>query len=351
MSLSLDEVSSKVEAFLQEKWKKPVTIASIEKIFGGASRETFRLKVDSQEDGGDNKVSEGMILRRDPPTSLIDTERELEYNAYDAIYPTEIPVPEPLYLENDPKWLAQPFSLMREIKDSQTDISLLTEEERQDIGQQKWQILGKLAGFDPLKLGFQEFMEVPELDACAHEQLSYWEKVINEDEIHPQPIAQAAIRWLKEHKPPPAQKLCVVHGDYRTGNFLFNSEAGITAILDWEMCHLGDPLEDLAWSCDPLWCWGEPALMGKLLPYKEVVSVWEEASGLKVNEAAFNWWRVFASVKAIAIWISSTEDYQAGESHDAILALAGWVMTERQNRILLDYLSPHSQHQFARPLL
>lgn len=350
MTLTLAEVTEGVEKFLAEKEGRSASVAHIEKIFGGASRETFLLQVRHKGLSGE-EVTEGLVLRRDPPTSLIDTERELEYSAYAAIYPTEIPVPEPLYLENDPKWLGQPFSLMREIRDSQTDVSLLQDSERQQIGQQKWEILGKLAALDPIELGFDKFVPVPKVNDCASRELSYWEKVINTDEIHPQPVVQAAIRWLKANLPVAAQKLSVVHGDYRSGNFLFNMDSGITAILDWEMCHLGDPLEDLAWSCDPLWCWGEPERMGKLLPYQQVVKIWEAASGLKVDEKAFAWWRLFVSIKAIAIWISSTEDFQAGESHDAILAFAGWVMTDRQNRILLDYLSPDSQHQFGRPVL
>jgi hypothetical protein len=52
------------------------------------------------------------------------------------------------------------------------------------------------------------------------------------------------------------------------------------------------------------------------------------------------WWRIFASVKAVAIWISSSENFEKGEGKDSILAMAGWVMTDRQNRILLNYFAP-----------
>ena len=58
---------------------------------------------------------------------------------------------------------------------------------------------------------------------------------------------------LRRTPPPPAQKISVVHGDYRTGNFLHDGDGVIRGILDWEMAHLGDPLEDLAWALDPLW--------------------------------------------------------------------------------------------------
>lgn len=344
-TLTPAEVAPRMAAFLQEKWGKPVEVAEIEKIFGGASRETFRLRVQM---GAETR---GLIVRRDPPSSLIDTERKLEYGAYSAIFPTDVPVPEPLFLEDDPQWLGRPFSVMAEIAGGQTDVGTLNEEQRRRIGEQKWRLLGQLATYDPIELGFDAFTDVPSPDRCATRELDYWAGVIEEDEIHPQPIAHAAIRWLRTHMPPPAQKLSVVHGDYRTGNFLFSPDEGIKGILDWEMCHIGDPLEDLAWSLDPLWSWEQPALGGRLLPRDEAIAIWEQASGLTVDRKVFDWWRVFASLKGLAIWISSSEDFHNGASKDAILAYAGWVMTDRQNRILLDYLSPLSRNEFGGSVL
>jgi len=344
VTLALDEVAQKTAAYLEEKWLRKVVVTNIEKIFGGASRETYRLEV--EVDG----KSRGLILRRDPKTSLIDTERKLEYGAYVAIYPTDIPVPEPLFLENDPSILQQPFSIMAAIDGAVTDANMLNEDQKQQIGMEKWQLLGALAAKDPLELGFDSFMEVPEVDQCAPRELAYWEKIILADQIHPQPIALAAIRWLKANLPPPAQKLCVVHGDYRTGNFLFEPNDGIKAVLDWEMCHLGDPLEDLAWSLDPLWNWDDAENAGRLLPHSEAIRIWEESSGLRVDLEVFRWWRVFASLKGLAIWISSSEDFQNGEGKDSILAMAGWLMTDRQNRILLDHLSPHASRELTGSL-
>ena len=101
-------------------------------------------------------------------------------------------------------------------------------------------------------------------------------------------------------------------------------------------------MEDLAWSLDPLWSWGEPELAGRLIPIEDAIGIWQETCGLECDRAALRWWRIFVAVKALAIWISSSEDFKSGEGKDAILAMAGWVMTDRQNRILLDYLSPEA---------
>ena len=78
---SLEEVGQKVGEYLAGKWQKSVTTTQVDQVFGGASRETYILKLDVAGE------SQGVVVRRDPPTSLIDTERALEYGAYRLIHP------------------------------------------------------------------------------------------------------------------------------------------------------------------------------------------------------------------------------------------------------------------------
>ena len=194
-------------------------------------------------------------------------------------------------------------------------------------------------------------MDVPTREDCALRELDYWAGVIAADSLHPQPIAAAAIRWLKRELPRKAEKLCLVHGDYRSGNFLYDQTGTIRGILDWEMAHIGDPLEDLAWSLDPLWGWPERHLAGgsAAAPPRDPDLASGERHRSSIRDA-FRWWQVFASIKGLAIWISSTEDFANGTTKEPILAMAGWVMTDRQNRILVDRLSPDSTYRYAEPL-
>lgn len=347
MHPALAPLGERFVAYLSDRWQEPLTLTGIEQIPGGASRETYRVRVDGP--GG----SRGLILRRDPVSSLIDTERALEYRTYQAVHGTAIPVPEPLILEEDPSHLDRPFSVMREIAGCESAVAALAQPPfdglRERIGERKWSLLGQLAAMDPGQLGVTSFMDVP--DHPARRELDYWAGVIDADALHPQPVAQAAIRWLRRHLPAPSARRCLVHGDYRSGNFLFDAEGEIRGVLDWEMAHVGDPLEDLAWSLDPLWGWPERTLAGGLLPRERAIAIWQRASGIEVDRETFRWWQVFASLKGLAIWISSTEDFVNGQSKEPILAVAGWVMTDRQNRILLDRLDPASTHDYAEPLL
>lgn len=347
MSNPLLPLANRLAEYLTGRWGSTVSATAIEQIPGGASRETYRLKLLV------NGESRGVVLRRDPPSSLIDTERSLEYRTYEAAWRAGIPVPEPLLLEEDPGALERPFSLMAEVTGCQSAIANLLlppyDAVRDTIARKKWTLLGELARQDVHDLGVDAFMDIP--DHPAERELAYWANVIRTDALTRQPVAEAAIRWLERHLPAPSGRICLVHGDYRSGNFLYDERGEIPALLDWEMAHIGDPLEDLAWSLDPLWGWPDKALAGGLLPREEAIGLWEAASGMVVDRDAFRWWQVFASLKGLAIWISSTEDFANGTTKEPILAIAGWMMTDRQNRILVDRLRPGSPHHYTEALL
>jgi aminoglycoside phosphotransferase (APT) family kinase protein len=347
MDSPLNILGSQLAEYLTERWATDVSLRDIEQIPGGASRETYRLAL---EVAGERR---GVILRRDPPSSLIDTERALEYQTYEAAFRAGIPVPEPLLLEENPEVLERPFSLMAEVTGCETAIANLTmppfDAVRESIAHRKWSLLGDLASRDIADLGVTEFMEIPA--DPARRELDYWAEVIRTDALTAQPVAAATIRWLERHIPEPSGELCLVHGDYRSGNFLFNADGEIPALLDWEMAHIGDPLEDLAWSLDPLWAWPDKTLAGGLLPREAALTIWEESSGRTVDRDRFRWWQVFASLKGLAIWISSTEDFANGATKEPILAVAGWLMSDRQNRILVDRLRPDSPRRYAEAVL
>lgn len=340
METRIDQLRAGLEGFLSAEWRPDVRVDGLRHVPGGASRETWLFRATS---GGEMR---GLVVRIDPETSLIETDRRTEYRAMEAAYKAGLPAPEPLFLVEGPEWLGRPFSITAEVAGCRTAAETIPAEHRQSLGKQKWSILGRLAALDPGSLRLGEVMRSTTPETCALEQLDHWAAVIAEDEIHPNPVAHAAIRWLRRNPPPPAQKLALVHGDFRTGNFLYAPDGQIKAVLDWEMAHFGDPLEDLAWSLDPLWSWGEPMLAGRLLPHAAAVDCWEAASGLTVDLAALRWWRVFAAVKGIAIWISSSEDFHNGVGKPLILAIAGWLATDRQQQVLADYLSPSSQQRF-----
>jgi aminoglycoside phosphotransferase (APT) family kinase protein len=320
---------------------RDVVVDSLSRIPGGASRETYRLRL-TYRDAAGAPVEQRLILRRDPPASLIETERSVEFAAYRAFEGSAVPVPKMLWLEEGSEALAAPFFIAEEITGFESSPTALLAEpylsNAAKMGARKWGILGEISRADPQALGLTAIWEVPAPDQCWRRELDYWEGVIDADALEPQPIIRAAIRWLRACPPAPAQKISVVHGDFRTGNFLYDAEGEIHGVLDWEMAHLGDPLEDLGWGLNRIWCWGGDDRRGALLPREQAVAIWERASGLKADEAALHWWELFNCVKGQGIWISSAKAWADGGNRDPILIFSSWRMLNMQDRAALELM-------------
>lgn len=325
----MEDLAPRLERYLRHAMPaaSEMSITHLTRIHGGASRETYRVRISFSQGG--RSLERGLIVRRDPADSLIETERSLEFAAYGAFHGSAIPVPRPLFLEMDPAWLGSPFFVMEEVRDAEAASPFALDpfgEHKESIGNDFWSLLGRLARHDPDTVDLGEGSTRPAADDCWRQELDHWQRVIEEDELTPEPLLWATLRRLRRNPPPPPAKLAVVHGDYRTGNFL-HRDGRIVAVLDWEMCHLGEPLEDVAWALNPLWCFLQPALPGQMIPRANALDLWQRESGIQIDETALAWWELFSTVKGLAIWISSSKAYVSTGNKDPVLAFTGWWCT------------------------
>ena len=329
-----ETLSERLQQYLSKHWGGTVTVRDLARIPGGASRETYRF--DAVLDG----KTRGLILRRDPVGSLIDTDRQIEFLAYKSFHGI-VPVPEPLILETQGGVLERPFFIMDRVDGGKTPSVMMLEpygEHANAIGGEMFAILGRIAHSDPSRLPLAQCFASPDPSLCWREQLDAWQAVIERDERHPQPIVRAAMRRLRRNPPKAAQRVSVVHGDYRSGNLLHDGRGRILAVLDWEMAHLGDPLEDLAWCCDPLWNHFDENHVAGTIPEAEAIATWERESRLAVDMAALAWWKLFSAVKGCAIWTTSSKEFVEG-GHDLVLGFAGTYSARRHDRIMADRLA------------
>lgn len=316
-------------------------VTHLTRIHGGASRQTYAIDISYETAQG--AVTKELICRRDPPDSLIDTSRKVEFAAIQSMADAGIPAPEALFLEEDTGPLGAPFFVMGRIPvgvaGNPFQISELGEH-LSAIGEQVFEYIGKIAAVDPAGSPLAKVIDAPAPDQCWKRELDYWESEIDKHARKPEPIAKAAIRHLRRNPPPPAQKLSIVHGDFRTGNYLHDEAGTVTAVLDWEMAHIGDPYEDLAWACDPLWGGGDLTRAAGLLEWPKAIELWQQHSGCTFDFTGFEWWSIFSHVKAIAIWISSARAYAEGANDDPILAWSGWFTHAAHERIIASRLAP-----------
>jgi aminoglycoside phosphotransferase (APT) family kinase protein len=318
---------AKLVAYLQHRLPaaSDITVANIARIPGGASRETWSFDAAWSEDGR-RRVEQQFILRRDPPASLLESNNDLEFELYSALAGSAIPVPPVHWIERDGQWLDRPFFVMARlpgVSDARTLVmSPQFADIRPAIAKQKAGILAAIHAFD--------IDRIPSLDrpasparAAAHE-IARWERTMRNDTLEPQPVLELAFSWLKRHLPPPPPRLALVHADYRTGNFLYDA-TGITGVLDWEMAHAGDPMEDIGWVCVKSWRWAGDDRVGGLCSRDDFFRMYEEAGGPPVDRDAVRFWEVVGNVKLAIIFITGTNAIVSGKTPDLLLALTAFI--------------------------
>jgi aminoglycoside phosphotransferase (APT) family kinase protein len=111
----------------------------------------------------------------------------------------------------------------------------------------------------------------------------------------PLPALELALRWAREHQPRQARRT-LVHGDFRTGNFIVGSQ-GIRAVLDWEIAHVGDPMEDLGYLCMRTWRFGGAGPVGGFGAREDLFAAYEQAAGLVVDPREARFWEVVGAMR------------------------------------------------------
>lgn len=114
------------------------------------------------------------------------------------------------------------------------------------------------------------------------------------------PTFELALRWL-ECNPTTVHPDAVVHGDFRTGNLLVcaddDAAPGLSAVLDWELCHIGNPIEDLGWFCVRAWRFGMPHRAGGFGPAEQLLEGYRDETGVAVSLEELSWWELLGTVR------------------------------------------------------
>lgn len=335
--------NQKIERYFSVKlsWG-PVQVVEAKRLAGGISRETWRVSMLVGEP--DVSASREIILRLDPSASLLESNRDIEYALIRALADAQgVPVPEALCNESDPSHLGSSFMATAALP-GVADIPTVLKPPYAEVGPAivlaHFEVLGAISRIDPVHKQLDKFLRTPSLENTAAETLAYWETELQERSLGSAPITQAAIRHLKRNLPPPPARLSMIHGDYRVGNCLYLSDGSISGVLDWEMAHLGDPLEDLAWAMHPDWrpTGAPPHLVGGHISEEEAVHAWESSCGQRVTLETLNWWRLFSCVKAAAIFTAGGHNFEDKAGTELVYALGAWGMIDNEEAQMIHWM-------------
>jgi aminoglycoside phosphotransferase (APT) family kinase protein len=243
-----------------------------------------------------------------------------------------IPTPHMLWCDPTGAWLERPFSVARWIE-GEADLTKLPEVPHlASILDQYVKILGRVHNLDPAEAGV-DFLGTPTAETAAIEQVELFAQGYERQRLEDFPAIAYLIRWLRKHAPT-AGKVSVVHGDFRLGNFMWDDD-GIVAMLDWEQCHVGDALEEIAFMYWPLWS------LKAFVPIREFVRRYEAASGIRVDEATLAYYRHFIELKMTVVILTGVKSYFATEERQLYYgaSTAFQMLRDCQARVLDDLMA------------
>lgn len=306
----------------------PLRLVSLERATEGFSQETFSFTVEIGD--GERAERRSYVAKREPEAGLLEPyDLEPEFRVLHALSSHPLPSPPTPWFERDPAVLERPFYVMERLPGEvpipsagASGTGPFAPAERSSLGAQVMGRLAELHAVDWRALGL-DFLgpPAPGREAAARE-LERWETRIARAALPPAPVLTEALLWLRANVPE-TEEITLVHGDYRLGNWLVERRAEdvrLAGILDWEMVHLGDPLEDLAWCASVLWRASTP-LAGGLLPPDEMSGVYEKLSGRRVDPGRLRFYEVLSLVKMIAIMHTGIRAFRDGRARDIRMAI------------------------------
>jgi len=297
-------------------------VESVERLSGGASRETYAFEVVH----GDGR-REQMILQRERPGGALrsgggmQTEAALLRAAWDA----GVPVAPVVTSGGADSPLGAPFLVSRKVEGETIARKILRDEAYAGAR-------ARLAG--QLGEALAALHRIP-VDAAPgleeHDQIAQYRELL--DTLgEPHPAIELGLRWLDQHRPPPS-RTTVVHGDFRLGNLIVGPD-GLRAVLDWEIAHLGDPLEDLGWLCVRAWRFGGPKPVGGFGDYDELFAAYSAAAGVTIDPEVVRWWEILGTVKWGVMCIIQAATHLNGWSRSVELAAIGRRVCENEYDLL-----------------
>jgi aminoglycoside phosphotransferase (APT) family kinase protein len=280
----------------------------VERAAGGLSRENWSLDATWVDATGAH--AHRLMLMRDAAGTLLSTDRQREFAVLTALEGTPVPAPKAYWVDTDGRWLGGP-SLVMDRMPGTCDYLVLNGgrplQARLNLAHGFIDLMARIHAVDWRARGLGEVLPVPS-GAPSRAELAHWEAEYRRVQLEPHPELDYVLGWLRRSAPD-AEAMVLVHGDFKPGNALIDGEH-ISAKLDWETAHLGDPLEDLGWVTNPVRK-REHQIAGAW-EREQIVAAYSRLTGRHVDEVALRWWNVFSIWKLAVIQLTAVREFVAG---------------------------------------
>jgi aminoglycoside phosphotransferase (APT) family kinase protein len=325
MQPDLNDMRSRLAAFITSAAGAPAEISGARPIAGGASRETWVLDVSIG--GGPDAGTHALVLRMDQASSMNPNalDRAAEFALLRAAHAAGVLAPRPRWCDADGATLGRPFLLMDLIEGESIGPRVVRRPElaaaRPLLPAQMAEQLVRIHAIDVDAAGLDFLPRPPSGRTPALHAVDGVRALLRDLRLD-SPALELGLRWLDIHAPS-CERLTLIHGDFRVGNLIVGAD-GLRAVIDWEFAHIGDPHEDIAWPCVRDWRFGHDHLrvggVGDLAPY---LAAYESAAGRPVDRDALRYWEILGNLRWAATCYSQAHRHLSGADPSVELASLG----------------------------
>jgi aminoglycoside phosphotransferase (APT) family kinase protein len=284
-------IEGRLAAACERSLGGPGRVENLRRLTGGASQQTWSFDWASEVSG-----ASALILRRNTRPQAANLSSATEYALIGAAAAAEVPVPETRFLLSEDDDLGRGYVMAR-IEGETIPRKILRDAEFAPalprMTEQAGQILARIHATD---ISAIEGIPAPKEDvAPAMHVLAQYRSMIDQFG-DPHPTFEVAMRWLEDEMPE-TPVTTLVHGDFRNGNLMVGSE-GIRAVLDWELAHIGDPIEDLGWLCVKSWRFGQvDRPVGGFGQIEDLCAAYAAAGGRGATPERVKYWMVYGTLR------------------------------------------------------
>jgi len=315
-----------------------VAITSATRLAGGAVQENWRI--DTTVEGGPRAGTHTWVVRTDARALIpLSLDRETEAKVLAAAHLAGVKVAEPIATSGEDGALGKSYVVQNWIEGTAQARRIVRDptlpEHGPPLARELAAELARIHGIAPPCHGLAA-LPLPLLTPARAEVARLRAALTKAGE--PRPALEYILYWLDQHAPP-VRQLALVHGDFRTGNYMVR-DGRLTGILDWEFAHWGDPDEDIGWLTARCWRFGNDDLeTGGIAPLGVFLDAYAAASGRQVHLDAVRYWQIMGAAKWATVAVLQGDRFRLGGEASLELALTGLMPAEMEHDALTDVLA------------
>jgi len=299
---------------------RTMRLTGLARAAGGLSRENW--SVDARWTDANGPHEHRLMLMRDAAGTLLNTERSREFAVLKALEGTDVPAPRAHWMDPEGKYLGAPSVVMERMPGA-CDYMILNGarplDERLALARRFIELMAAIHAVDWRAKGLDRSLGLPQ-QSPARAEVVHWEGEYRRVQLEPHPELDLVLAWL-QRTAPQAETIVLVHGDFKPGNALVEG-LRITAKLDWETAHLGDPLEDLGWVTNHVRK-REHQIPGHW-ERAQIADAYRELTGRQVKDRDLTWWNVLACWKLAVIQLTAVNEFVAGR-YSRVFQTPAWL--------------------------